>query len=218
MTTPALAADPVLLHAAGSLRLRADRGDRRLRARRRHQGAGRRSAPPARSRIAIAKGERAEVFASANMEHPQALADAKKSGPVVLFARNRLCALVAPGACRDAGEPARPHARPGGEARDLDAEGRSVRRLCLGGVPQGRQAQARRRSRSSKSGRCKLVGAPTSAAPPKGRTAYGWHVAEGRADMFLTYCTNAHGGAGGELPASSSCTCPRRSRSAPTTG
>jgi molybdate transport system substrate-binding protein len=37
------------------------------------------------------------VFASANMEHPQALSAAKKSGPVHLFARNRLCALVKPG-------------------------------------------------------------------------------------------------------------------------
>jgi hypothetical protein len=35
----------------------------------------------------------ARVFASANMEHPQALSAAKKSGPVVLFARNRLCAM-----------------------------------------------------------------------------------------------------------------------------
>ena len=45
----------------------------------------------------IAGGAQAEVFASANMEHPQALAKAGKSGPVVLFARNRLCALVRPG-------------------------------------------------------------------------------------------------------------------------
>ncbi len=30
-----------------------------------------------------------------------------------------------------------------------------------------------------------------SAQPPAGRTVYGWHVAEGRADIFLTYCTNA---------------------------
>src|SRR5215468_1107074 len=37
----------------------------------------------------IAGGARADVFASANMEHPQALADAKKAGPVVLFARNK---------------------------------------------------------------------------------------------------------------------------------
>ena len=37
----------------------------------------------------------------------------------------------------------------------------------------------------------KLTGNPKSAAPPAGRTVYGWHVAEGRADIFLTYCTNA---------------------------
>ena len=60
----------------------------------------------------IAGGARAEVFASANMEHPQALASAGKSGPVVLFARNRLCALVRPGLAVDAGDAARPHARP----------------------------------------------------------------------------------------------------------
>jgi molybdate transport system substrate-binding protein len=30
------------------------------------------------------------------MEHPQALAKAGKAGPVVLFARNRLCALARP--------------------------------------------------------------------------------------------------------------------------
>jgi ABC-type molybdate transport system substrate-binding protein len=36
-----------------------------------------------------------------------------------------------------------------------------------------------------------LVGSANSAKPPAGRTAYGWHVAEGRADIFLTYCTNA---------------------------
>src|SRR5262245_51229841 len=45
----------------------------------------------------IAGGAKADVFASANMEHPQALNAAKKSGPVLLFARNRLCALVKPG-------------------------------------------------------------------------------------------------------------------------
>lgn len=36
--------------------------------------------------------------ASANMEHPQALSNQHKSGPVVRFARNKLCALVKPGA------------------------------------------------------------------------------------------------------------------------
>src|ERR1700753_2170681 len=45
----------------------------------------------------IAGGAKAEVFASADMGNPQALAAAKRSGPVVLFARNELCALVKPG-------------------------------------------------------------------------------------------------------------------------
>ena len=49
----------------------------------------------------IVGGAKAEVFVSANMEHPQALAAAKKSGPVVLLARNRLCALVRPGLAVD---------------------------------------------------------------------------------------------------------------------
>lgn len=42
----------------------------------------------------IESGERPDVFASANMRHPRALADAGIGGPVVLFARNELCALA----------------------------------------------------------------------------------------------------------------------------
>ncbi|HVV79707.1 MAG TPA: substrate-binding domain-containing protein [Pseudolabrys sp.] len=37
----------------------------------------------------------------------------------------------------------------------------------------------------------RLTGAADSAKPPAGRNIYGWHVAEGRADIFLTYRTNA---------------------------
>jgi ABC-type molybdate transport system substrate-binding protein len=36
-----------------------------------------------------------------------------------------------------------------------------------------------------------LSGAPDSARPPEGRNLYGWHVAEGRADIYLCYCTAA---------------------------
>jgi molybdate transport system substrate-binding protein len=45
----------------------------------------------------IASGATADVFASANMAHPQALNDAGKADPVTRFARNTLCALVRPG-------------------------------------------------------------------------------------------------------------------------
>jgi ABC-type molybdate transport system substrate-binding protein len=44
-----------------------------------------------------------------------------------------------------------------------------------------------------------LVGAADSAAPPPGVSGYAWHLREGRADLFLTYCTNARLAAG-ELP------------------
>jgi ABC-type molybdate transport system substrate-binding protein len=36
-----------------------------------------------------------------------------------------------------------------------------------------------------------LIGGPSSAPPPPGISAYGALVAEGKADVFLTYCTNA---------------------------
>jgi ABC-type molybdate transport system substrate-binding protein len=37
----------------------------------------------------------------------------------------------------------------------------------------------------------KLTGAPDSPPPPKDRSLYGKLVSEHRADIFLTYCTNA---------------------------
>jgi molybdate transport system substrate-binding protein len=84
---PATSADPVLLHAAGSLRLAltdviaAYEPLAGVQVQARFGASG-------TLKDAIANGERAHVFASANMAHPQALADAKKGGPVVLFARN----------------------------------------------------------------------------------------------------------------------------------
>ncbi len=41
----------------------------------------------------LERGEPADVFASADMGQPRRLADAGRSTPVVLFARNRMCAL-----------------------------------------------------------------------------------------------------------------------------
>jgi molybdate transport system substrate-binding protein len=37
----------------------------------------------------------------------------------------------------------------------------------------------------------KLTGGPDSPKAPEGRNTYGWVMDEGRADLFLTYCTNA---------------------------
>jgi len=138
----------------------------------------------------ISSGAKADVFASANMEHPQALHDEKKSGPVVRFARNALCALVKPGLKVDSAsllermlDPAvklgtsTPKADPSGDyAFEVFAKAETTK-------PGARTALENKA--------LQLTGSATSAAPPPGLTVYGWHVAAGRADIFLTYCTNA---------------------------
>jgi ABC-type molybdate transport system substrate-binding protein len=45
----------------------------------------------------IEKGEAVDVFASADLGNPQALARAGLARPPIVFTRNRLCAIVAPG-------------------------------------------------------------------------------------------------------------------------
>jgi ABC-type molybdate transport system substrate-binding protein len=138
----------------------------------------------------IAGGAQTDLFASANMEHPQALHDANKSGPVLLFARNRLCALVRPALTVDSASllermldptiklgTSTPKADPAGDyAFEVFRKAEAVQ--------PGAQAKLEHKA-------LRLTGSPGSAPPPTGRTVYGWHVAEGRADIFLTYCTNA---------------------------
>ena len=139
---PAQAAEPVLLHAAGSLRGALTEVATAFQAATGDSGAGQVWA------VRHAEGRdrrrsKAEVFASANMEHPRALAAMNRSGPVVLFARNRLCALVRPGVSVT---PATllermldPQVKLGTSTPRADPSGR----LCLGGVPQGREGRAR---------------------------------------------------------------------------
>ena len=138
----------------------------------------------------IVAGASADVFASANMAHPQALHDAGKAAPVMRFARNTLCALVRPGLAVTTDtllncmlDPkiklatSTPKADPSGDyafevLRKTDA------------IRPGARAALEDKA-------LQLTGGATSIPPPDGRSPYGWHVAEGRADIFLTYRTNA---------------------------
>jgi molybdate transport system substrate-binding protein len=96
LASSADANEPVLLHAAGSLRGALTEVAEAFAA---ESGAKveAKYGPSGTLRDEIVGGIRAQVFASANMEHPQSLAAAGRGSPVVLFARNRLCALVKPG-------------------------------------------------------------------------------------------------------------------------
>lgn len=186
---PALAADPVLLHAAGSLRGALTEAASAFEA----AGGAKVTQvyrPSGLIRDAIAGGERAEVFASANMAHPQSLASAGKAGPVVLFARNELCAFARPGLdvtsasllerMLDQGVKlgtSTPRADPAGDyAYQVFARAEAVR----AGTRAALEGKA-----------LNLTGGPNSAPVPPGRNAYGHVIAEGKADLFLAYCTNA---------------------------
>jgi molybdate transport system substrate-binding protein len=138
----------------------------------------------------IAGGARADVFASANMDYPRMLNRADKSGPVVRFARNKLCALVKPGLKVD-GENLGdrmldPSIKLGTSTPNSDPSGDYAFEVFrkIDAIRPGAGAILEKKA-------LKLTGSATSAVPPDGRSAYGWHIAEGRADIFLAYCTAA---------------------------
>src|SRR5215471_12113332 len=189
MTMQAKATDPVQLYAAGSLRTALTEIAAAYQARTGIKVLAK-FGPSGTLKDEIAAGARADVFASANMEHPQALASARKSGQVVLFARNKLCALARPGVAADTAtlldrmlDPivklgtSTPRADPSGDyAWEVFRKAEKLR--------PGAFASLERKA-------LKLVGGPDAPTAPAGRTVYGMLIAEGKADLFLTYCTNA---------------------------
>ncbi len=139
----------------------------------------------------IERGEApAEVFFSASLEHATRLERAGRTvGPAVVFARNRLCLLARPG-----------FAVPPGQALDtlLDPALRLGTSTPLAD-PSGDYAWALfRRAEALRPGAratleakaLQLVGGAASAVPPAGIGAVAWHLRDGRADVFLGYCTS----------------------------
>lgn len=150
----------------------------------------------------LKSGEAADVFASANMEHPQALAAAGRAEAPVRFARNRLCGLGAPGftlAGRSFVERLLdPAVRVGTSTPKADPAGDYAFALfdrieSSSSGPAGSAAALKAKA-------LQLTGGPNAPAPPADRSVYGALLAEGRADVFVTYCTNA-AAAHVELPA-----------------
>ena len=138
----------------------------------------------------IENGESADLFASADMGHPRRLAASGRAGEVLLFTRNRLCALAAPGIevtsetlLERMLDPAvklgtsTPRADPSGDyAFALFGKAEALRP----GARAALEAKA-----------LQLTGGPNSPAPPPGRSVYAMLVDQRAADVFLTYCTNA---------------------------
>jgi len=138
----------------------------------------------------IAAGGGAHVFASADVEHPAALAKNGKAAPPVVFAHNGLCALARPEVRITPDtllavllDPAiklgtsTPKSDPCGDyAWELFRKAEGLRP----GARSVLEAKA-----------LQLTGGPNSAPPPVDRSVYGALLSERKADLMLVYRTNA---------------------------
>jgi ABC-type molybdate transport system substrate-binding protein len=186
-----VSAETVRLYAAGSLRAALTEVARGFEAG--HQGVEveLEFAASGLLRERIEKGEPAHVFASADVGHPARLAaTGRAASRVRVFARNQLCALardglaVSPAALLETMLDS--SVRVGTSTPKADPSGDYAFALFA------KAEQVRAGARATLEGKAlQLTGGPTSEKAPAGRNQYAWVMASGKADIFLTYCTNA---------------------------
>ena len=189
VASAAIAQEPVRLYAAGSLRSVMLELGTAL-----EKSGGIKLAPVFGAsgllRERIERGEAADVFASADMGHPQRLAAAGRSYAVVPFAHNRLCALASPRievtTATLLDRILDPAVKLGMSTPVADPSGDYAVQL----FEKAEQMRSGAYAALMQKGR-RLTGGPASAPPPKDRSVYSVLVSSGEVDIFLTYCTNA---------------------------
>lgn len=138
----------------------------------------------------IQEGERVDIFASANMKHPQALVDVGAGEKVQMFARNQLCAIAQDDVPLTSANLLdtllAPQTKLGTSTPKADPAGDYAWAVFA-------KAEAIKTNAKSilEAKALQLTGGPESAKPPKDRNPYGWVMENKQADVFLTYCTNA---------------------------
>ena len=187
---PAVAVgDPVQVYAAGSLR------DALTEIARDHEArTGQKVvltfAASGLLRERIEQGAPAQVFASADTKHPQRLANQGQWQAPVVFTRNTLCALaqsavaVTPDTLLST--ILQPQVRLGISTPKADPAGDYAWALFQKAEALQPGATARLETKA-----LQLTGGGNSAQAPAGRNTYAWVMEQNRADVFLTYCTNA---------------------------
>lgn len=138
----------------------------------------------------IEQGEPAQIYVSADLAGPQRLAACGGWQPPQVLARNSLCALVAPHL--DVRSDTllatllHPGVRVGTSTPQADPSGDYAWALF-------RQAEAVQAGAYAvlDAKALRLTGAASTPRPPSGRGTYAWIMAQGWADVFLTYRTNA---------------------------
>ena len=186
---PAAGADPVQVYAAGSLR------DALTEIARDHEArTGQKVvltfAASGLLRERIEQGAHAQVFASADTKHPQRLANQGQWQAPVVFTRNTLCAL-AQGAVAVTSDTLlstmlQPQVRLGISTPKADPAGDYAWALFQKADALQPGATVRLETKA-----LQLTGGAQSAQAPAGRNTYAWVMEQNRADVFLTYCTNA---------------------------
>jgi molybdenum ABC transporter molybdate-binding protein len=138
----------------------------------------------------IEQGEGAQVFASADTDHPQRLAARGGWQAPTVFTRNALCALTSD---KISATPAtllatllQPAVRLGISTPKADPAGDYA--WALFGKADALQPGATTRLQAKA---LQLTGGADSPKAPAGRGTYAWVMDQGQADVFLTYCTNA---------------------------
>ena len=186
---PAAGADPVQVYAAGSLR------DALTEIARDHEArTGQKVvltfAASGLLRERIEQGAPAQVFASADTKHPQRLANQGQWQAPVIFTRNTLCALaqsavaVTPDTLLST--ILQPQVRLGISTPKADPAGDYAWALFQKADALQPGATARLEAKA-----LQLTGGANLAQAPAGRNTYAWVMEQNRADVFLTYCTNA---------------------------
>ncbi len=181
--------DPVQVYAAGSLR------DALIEIARDHEArTGQKVvltfAASGLLRERIEQGAPAQVFASADTKHPQRLANQGQWQAPVIFTRNTLCALaqsavaVTPDTLLST--ILQPQVRLGISTPKADPAGDYAWALFQKAEALQPGATARLETKA-----LQLTGGGNSAQAPAGRNTYAWVMEQNRADVFLTYCTNA---------------------------
>lgn len=182
-------ASPLQLYAAGSLRDALTEVARQFEAQT-GQKVGLTFGASGLLRARIEKGEPAQVFASADMDHPQRLAQAGGWTAPSVFALNQMCVLAAPSVAASPqtllATMLRPEIRVGTSTPKADPSGDYAWALFRRAEVLQPGAYALLDAKA-----LKLTGGADSPRPPPGRSTYAWIMGEGQADMFLTYCTNA---------------------------
>lgn len=130
------------------------------------------------------------MFASADMDHPQRLAQAGGWTAPSVFALNQMCVLAAPSVAASPqtllATMLRPELRVGTSTPKADPSGDYAWELFRRAELLQPGAYALLDAKA-----LKLTGGADSPRPPPGRSTYAWIMGDGQADVFVTYCTNA---------------------------